>query len=114
MYYGNEPLKASGVDAFWRFLSFNPSGLSGIREKQWNEKKVLQSYQQRRQEINSKIKRHHFFGHGDWYKIMKEIDRYNELVRGSGRPELSEITSKSIKTLLKRASTPSKIEQSRE
>ncbi|MDW7774678.1 MAG: PLxRFG domain-containing protein, partial [Desulfobulbaceae bacterium] len=40
VFYGNEPLKADEVDFATRLLSFNPSRLSAIREKQWSEKKV--------------------------------------------------------------------------
>jgi len=108
VYYGNEPLKANTLDAVVRFLSFNPSRLSGIREKQWSEKKVYKKYQERRKKINSRIKKEWLQSNGDipdkvWGEIWKEVFRYNDLVRGSGRSDISPITARSIRNLIRRS-----------
>jgi hypothetical protein len=113
VFYGDEPLKADGLDAALRFFSFNPSRLSGIREKQWNEKEVAAKYQERRTEINAKIKRLVLQGRGITPEVAKEIARYNDLAKGSGRADIKPITMKSIRVMLKRSGTASKFERSR-
>jgi hypothetical protein len=113
VFYGDEPLKADGLDAALRFFSFNPSRLSGIREKQWNEKEVAMKYQERRTEINAKIKRLVLQGKGITPEVAKEIARYNDLAKGSGRADIKPITMKSIRVMLKRSGTASKFERSR-
>jgi hypothetical protein len=115
VYYGNEPIKADGIDATLRFFGFNPSSISGIREKQWHEKQVAQKFQERRNEINTMIKRYGIYGKGDRYEIYREIQRYNELVRGTGRRDISLISpAKQFRTIIKRALTPNKTERFRE
>ena len=113
IFYGDEPLKADELDAALRFLSFNPSRISGIREKQWNEKEVAAKYQERKTAIYHDIKRDHLHGRGLTPEILKEIKRYNELVDGSGRSDISKITPKSIRTMLKRNAKPQKRELER-
>lgn len=113
VFYGDEPLKADELDAALRFLSFNPSRISGIREKQWNEKEVAAKYQERKTAIYHDIKRDHLHGRGLTPEILKEIKRYNELVDGSGRSDISKITPKSIRTMLKRNAKPQKRELER-
>jgi len=113
VFYGNEPLKADGFDAALRFFSFNPSRLSGIREKQWNEKEVAMKYQERKKEIYAKIKRLHIQGKGITPEVGKEIARYNDLVRGSGRSDIKPITPKNIRLMLKLNNRASKFERSR-
>jgi hypothetical protein len=114
VFYGDEPLKADAADAFLRFLSFNPARISGIREKQWNEKEVAAKYQADKSEIYSSIKRLHIQGKSLTPEILKEISVYNERVKNSGRHDLTFITPKGIKTMLKRNDKPSKLERMRE
>jgi hypothetical protein len=114
VFYGDEPLKADAADAFLRFLSFNPARISGIREKQWNEKEVAAKYQADKSEIYSSIKRLHIQGKALTPEILKEISVYNERVNNSGRNDLTVITPKGIKTMLKRNDMPSKLERMRE
>lgn len=114
VYYGDDPVKADGLDATLRFLSFNPARISGIREKQWSERKVEQKYTERRTEIYAKLKRNYFFGSGDRAEIMKEVSRYNEMVKASGMRWIPLITAQSIRSNLRRASRPSKKERMRE
>jgi len=113
VFYGSEPLKATDLDAMLRFLSFNPSRISGIREKQWNEKEVAAKYQARRTEINNTIKRDYLQGKRMTPESLKEIKRYNELVKGSGRRDISYITAQSIGSMLRQNAKPSKTERSR-
>lgn len=113
VFYGDEPLKATDMDAMLRFLSFNPSRISGIREMQWNEKEVASKYQERRNEINSAIKRDHLQGKQISPENLKSIKRYNDLVDGSGRGDISKITPKSIRLMLKRSDKPTKVEKLR-
>jgi len=114
VFYGDEPLKADAADAFLRFLSFNPARISGIREKQWNEKEVATRYQADKSEIYASIKRLHIQGKALTPEILKEISVYNERVNNSGRNDLTVITPKGIKTMLKRNDRPSKLERMRE
>lgn len=113
VFYGDEPLKADNLDAALRFFSFNPARLSGIREKQWNEKEVAAKYQERKTEIYAKIKRLHIQGKGITPEVNKEIVRFNELVRGSGRSDIKQITPKSIRRVLILNNRASKFERNR-
>jgi len=113
VFYGDEPLKADTFDAALRFLSFNPAKISGIREKQWNEREVAEKYQSRKREIYAKIKRLHIQGKEITPELMKEIATYNERVIGSGRGDIKPITPKGIRRMLKTANTPSKFERGR-
>lgn len=113
VFYGNEPLKSDAFDAALRFFSFNPARLSGIREQQWNEKEVAAKYAERKKEIYANIKRLQIQGKGITPEINKEIVRYNELVKGSGRDDIKPITPKNISMMLKLNSRASKFERSR-
>ncbi|MDH5297870.1 MAG: hypothetical protein OEV91_02520 [Desulfobulbaceae bacterium] len=113
VFYGDEPLKADNLDMALRFFSFNPARISGIREKQWNEKEVLASYQERKKDIYAKIKRLQIQGKGITPEVNKEIVRYNELAKGSGRGDIKPITPKNIRLMLKLNSRASKFERDR-
>lgn len=80
VFYGSERLKADPIDAALRYLSFNPSRLSGIREKQWRELKVIEAYTKRRSEIKRKL--NHMLVNGTaseekWADIFNKIQEYN-------------------------------------
>jgi hypothetical protein len=114
VFYGNEPLKADTLDSVLRFFSFNPSRLSGIREKQWNEKEVAAKYQERKNEIYSELKRLHMQGKPYLTpETLKKIKRYNDLVRGSGRADIKPVTPQRIRLMMRRNSRASKFEQRR-
>jgi len=114
VFYGDEPLKADAADQIIRFLSFNPSRISGIREKQWNEKEVAAGYQGDRAEIYSSIKRRHLQGKSITPEIYKAIYKYNERVKRSGRKDISLITPKNIRIMMKRNSKPNRTERYRD
>ena len=114
VFYGNEPIKSDGVEASIRFLGFNPARISGIREKQWREKVVAKKFQERRDEINSMIKKTIIYKKGDIMDVYKEIQRYNELVVGSGRRDISLINpARQFRTVVRRAQNPGKVERMR-
>jgi len=117
VYYGTQPLKGTAMDAVLRFLSFNPSRLSGIREKQWREKKVAAKYAERKEDIYAKIKHAMLSGDGimpeEWAEIDKLIQRYNEMAAGSGRTDIKQITSKTVSQVIKRAGRPGRKERLR-
>ncbi len=113
VFYGDEPLKADAADAFLRFLSFNPARISGIREKQWNEKEVAARYQEDKTAIYAKIKRLYLDEKGLTPEILKEIKWYNDRVLASGRRDIKPITPSGIREMLKRNSKASKIERMR-
>lgn len=113
VFYGREPLMASPMDTFIRMLSFNPSRLSGIREKQWNEKKVASKLSDRRREVLEGFKRYRIYNRGNYLKLIKEMRDYNELARGTGRSDIPLLTPRSIDISIRRALTPSKVERER-
>jgi len=118
VFYGSKPLKANGWDAFVRFISFNPARLSGIREKQWNEKQVKAKYQKRRSKINHKFSKAYIQYHGKvpgWKlaELLKEVNYYNDLVRGSGRTDIGPITGRSLRSVIKRTVVAPKNERLR-
>jgi len=113
VFYGAEPLKSDSFDAALRFFSFNPARISGIREKQWNEKEVLAGYQERKRGIYAKIKRLDLQGKGLTPEILAEIVKYNERAKAAGRKDIKPITKKSVRNMLRRAKSPSKFERAR-
>ena len=115
VFYGNEPIKSDGLEATLRFFGFNPARISGIREKQWSEKQVAKKFMDRREEINSLIKKSFLYGKGDKMEVYKEILRYNELVRGSGRADITQINpQKQIRLVVNKARRASKVERMRD
>lgn len=114
VFYGDEPMKATTPEQFVRALSFNPSRISGIREKQWHEKQVAAKYNERRSEIIEKFKRYYLFGNGDYQELMVKYRRYNELVKGSGRNDITLLTMQSIKRAVARAKKPNRTERLRQ
>lgn len=115
VFYGDEPIKADGLDATLRFFSFNPARISGIREKQWHEKKVARKFQDRRNDINTLIKRYYLYGKGDIAHILKEIQRYNELVIYSGRRDVRPINPRGqVRRIVRRARRPNRTERLRQ
>jgi len=119
VFYGDEQLKADYLDALYRSLSFNPSRMAGIREKQWKEKKLYYKYQDMRSDIYSKLKRFFLSPPGERKKdryvdILNEIREYNERVKSRGLSNVVPmITDKSIKASVGRSFKPSKRERTR-
>ena len=118
MYYGADPLKVSGVESYLRALSFSTADITGKRQQQWSERKIKDKYAEKRANINREIKRI-FLQKGntlppeEFAKILPKIDRYNDAVAGLNRPDISFITGKSIRAMLKRNARASKFERMR-
>jgi hypothetical protein len=113
VFYGDEPVVATDTEQFIRALSFNPSRISGIREKQWHEKKVAAKYNAMRSEIIEKFKRFYIYGDGNRYELMKEFNHYNELVTGSGRNDITRLSMPGVMRAVNRARRPNKTERAR-
>ena len=118
VYYGSDLLKVSGMETYLRALSFAPAGITAKRQEQWSERKIKDKYAEMRADINREIKR--IFVQNDGYlpeeefaKILPRIDRYNDAVAGLNRPDISFITGRSIRTMLKGNAKPSKLERMR-
>jgi hypothetical protein len=93
VFYGTERLKADPMDAILRYLSFNPSRLSSIREKQWKELKVEQMFTKRRSEIKRNINQMLVQGTAseeNWAGIFNDIQEYNN--RAMAAPDKYRVT----------------------
>ncbi len=103
----NVPLHGTATDAVIRFFSFNPSGLSAKREREWNKTVVKRNYQKKRADIRAKIRR--FFlqpidrrTSGDWAELLAEINNYNERVRSKKHDYVPQMTTKQIRLIVKK------------
>jgi hypothetical protein len=119
VYYGMEPLKGTATEAAIRFLSFSPSRISAVREKQWSEKKVAGKFADRKSEIYSRFKRFYLRppedqDSGDYAELLKMVDAFNEDVFASGRYDISPITGKSLTSAIKQSMRPGRRERMRE
>jgi 2'-5' RNA ligase len=117
IFYGKDQARATLTDALIRGLSFNPSRVAEIREKQWKESKIERNYSEIKTNIYARIKKFylrpmHKRLKSEWVEIQNDIDAYNK--GASKYPHMSKITPKTIKTMLKRAFRPSKKERMRE
>lgn len=111
VFFGDEPLKGSGLDAVIRALSFNPARLSGIREKIWNEKEVAGKYADMRAEIYKAYRKAYILNPdkrtaADEADLVAAIMDFNRKLAASGRHDLHPITGESIRIMLRRAVRP--------
>ncbi len=118
VFFGDEPLKGSGMDAIIRALSFNPGRLSGIREKIWNEKEVAAKYGELRAEIFKEYRKAYILNPEgrtaeDEVDLVASVMDFNRKVAASERDDLSPITGASIRTMLRRSERPGKRERLR-
>ena len=117
-FYGDKPIVSDTTEAAFRMLSFSPARLAGIAEKQWKERKIAAEYQDKRSDIYARIKRFYLSPPAErdkakWIDILSDIQEYNAAAKRSLVPGMTQITQKSIKASLRRASKPSKREQLR-
>ena len=118
VYYGSDPLKVSGMETYLRALSFAPAGITAKRQEQWSERKIKDKYAEMRADINREIKRI-FVQHDNtlppeaFAQMLPKIDRYNDAVAGLNRADITFITGKSIRSMLRRNARPSKLERAR-
>jgi hypothetical protein len=113
VFFGDQPLMADNVDFFLRFFSFNPSRISGIREKQWKERLTQDKYRKWRTRINAKLRKYYAKPTREGQlDIMKEIEEFNAKAASAIEKGLaSKITKKSMKSIKK--SKPPKVERLR-
>ena len=117
VFHGPDPLVADTVDSIYRFFSFNPARIAGIRERQWHERKVEQDYLNRRKDIYARFVRY-FRRPGRTKKelidLLAEVRQYNNRVMENGlTKKVPFIKRSSIKAALKRALVPSRRERLR-
>jgi len=117
IFYGDEQLKATGLDAMLRFFSFNPARMAGIREKQWSERKLKIHYQKMRGDITARLKK--------WYlgrrskvariDIESDIKAYNQRIKENGLTAkgIPLYTKKQIRSAQRRVLTAPKRERER-
>lgn len=120
VFYGRKPLVSDTVEAIYRGLSFNPSRIAGIREKQWKEKKIEEKYSQMRKDIYAKGKRYYLKPsasrtQSEWIDILNEMKEYNERVRGNklDKKGIPIITNQMLQENTREAFKPSKKERMR-
>ncbi|HBF42352.1 MAG TPA: hypothetical protein DDW42_01740 [Desulfobacteraceae bacterium] len=120
VFYGREPLVADTVDAMLRMLSFNPSRIAAIRERQWKERQVEFKYRKVRTDIYAKFKKFYLGDKKDRTKanyidLISEVRQYNARIKGRGLVQrgIPLISKRSIETNLRRAFRPNKRERLR-
>ncbi len=103
VFYGDERLKASFMDALTRSFGFNPAGLSEKREEQWAERMNKQKYDDRRSEIYKKVRRlalKPIKSRTEWLEILQEVEAYNARVRRKKLGYVPQITPATLKSIL--------------
>jgi hypothetical protein len=118
LFYGHEPVKADLADVAKRVLSFNPSRLSGLREKQWREEEIRRDYLEKRKDIAAQY-RHWLIkedrNEEDLLDILAEIQDYNNLaMTAHARYMVPFITPKWLYSVIGPTFKPSKIERMRD
>jgi len=116
IFYGRQQAKADMADAVMRALSFNPAGISKIREKKWAETKQEIKYKEMRNTISSRVykfmvKPVNERSKSEWTDILEDVREYNERVKRMGLAGIVPfITDKSIQANIKRNFKPTKKE----
>ncbi|HQH70517.1 MAG TPA: PLxRFG domain-containing protein, partial [bacterium] len=108
IFFGNEQARADTTDAVLRFLSFNPSRLARIHEKQFNERLTEAEFTESRQDIYAKFKKYFLMPEekrtkAAYIDLLSEVSEYNNRVQGVGRADIPRITGESIRNALRQA-----------
>jgi len=112
VFYGNEQLRPTALDAIIRGVGFNPARLSAIRERQWNERKVAANYSTERSDILARFRAYWLRpadsrDQGSLINIHNEIADYNRKVDArhpNGEiPKIKGTTLKAALTKMNRA-----------
>ena len=116
VFFGDEPVKATTLDAMIRALSFTPSRITRMRDIQWSERERGQRAFEERQSIHSKIKRFYLLPEqkrdlAKWEKIVEDIAAYNDW---AAKHNMTPITHSAIRANLRRSFKASKKESARE
>lgn len=119
VFWGREPLVADIVESIRRSLSFNPSRIAGIRERQYREHRAEAYYTERRTEIYSRFKKFYLLPESErtdeeYVKLMAIVQDYNQELEEKGlMGKIPLITSKSIRANIIRSLRPNKRERLR-
>ena len=118
VFHGKERLKATAMERLLMSFSFNTARLSGIREKQWRETKVKQSFSKDRQGILRRLKKIKLSSDPKnieaLARIQEGVDEFNLRVDNAPpRYQIQYLTWKQLNRSLKQAMKPSKYERER-
>lgn len=116
VFFGDDPVKATTLDAMIRALSFTPSRITRIRDIQWSEREREQRAFEERKAIHSKVKRFYLLPEqkrdlAKWEKIVEDISAYNDW---AAKHNMTPITHSTIRANLRRSFKASKKEAARE
>jgi len=103
VFYGNKPLKADRTDMVMRAFGFNPAKLSGIRERQWSERKVSKEYSKMKSDISARVKAWMLGGRDkqEWEDILADILKFNERVKTRRPFGVTPITRKTLRRYIR-------------
>jgi len=118
VFYGKEQLQPDWLESALRSMSLNPIRIAQVRETQWKERVRAGKLSKIRSELYSKFKAFYLDPPNErsrkkYLKLLEEVREYNERAKAAGKAT-PVITGKSIRTNLKRAFKPSKLERLRE
>lgn len=118
IFYGTEQIVPTFAESVTRALGFSPSRISSIREKQWNEEKIVQRYGEVKHDIYAKLIKFMTLPAEERTKdryadILADIMEFNKSTEDI-RNLVSPITPQSIKATVKRAMRPSRRERLRQ
>jgi hypothetical protein len=115
LFFGNEKVRLTPIEAAWKFFSFTPSRTAMIREKQWAEKEREQKYRDDRTDIYSRIR--DYFNQPPakrtpekWAKILEDIREYNMRAR---KWNISPIRAQDVRNAARKTTRPPKKERLR-
>jgi hypothetical protein len=120
VFYGDEPLRPTALDAIIRGLGFNPARLSAIRERQWNERQVAANYSNKRSDILARFRAYWLQpassrDHAGLIDLYNQIDEYNIRVHARHpNGEIPLINRSTLKATLSKMARAPKHERLRE
>jgi hypothetical protein len=114
VFYGDEPLKATGFEALVRSVGFNPMGLSAKTEQQWNERESAKAYNDAKSELYARLRNIlRSPSKGAFLKWMQDAQEWNARVQSRKPMGVTPITDSSIWYVAKDLKTPPKSERQR-
>ena len=102
--YEDKQLRPDAYDTAVRFLSGNPTGISGPREELYKQSQLEKKYAKKRAAIYTRIRKWVLDGRPayKWKSLEKDIQQYNKLVE-SRELDVSLISDATLKRILKGA-----------
>jgi hypothetical protein len=109
-FYRGEKMQPTFTDTILKALTFNPEGLSEIKEKKYADVKLVQKYRDKKGEIYSRIRGYYLNSPEKrsteaYAEIMEDIREYNETIKKNRLYTIEDIgfiTKDSIKAALRR------------